>query len=293
MNDQSSAWLADPELTSLRGLVFKAVGKSIYLYQEIEKRIKFLNAAISIELSGSQDEWPEQLAKHQSAFDKKTMRPLMTSLLERLYFSPEADKGLDTNYSSKWKLRFSLQSTAEYIRERGKTLEAFVDDRNHVVHHYFEKVNFADASQLEAMIKELEAQHQVIDDEIKGLNQIIQLLKESAQAHSDWWESEEGKKQWEVIRLQNSFPINFLERFSLTNTKEHGWAVFPTACSELRNHYVTEIDRFFKTFPFKTLQLAATASGLFEFVEEKTAKGERLLYRAKATDYEYTTSHSS
>lgn len=295
MSDQSPAWLSDPELTALRGQVFRAVGKSVYLYQEIEKRIKFLNAAISLELSGSQDEWPEQLAKHQSAFDKKTMRPLMTSLLERLYISPESetDKEPETDNSSKWKLKFSLQATAEYIRERGKTIEAFVDDRNHVVHHYFEKVDFADASMLETMVKELEAQHQVIDDEIKGLNQIIQLLKESAQAHSEWWDSEEGQEQWQVVRLQNSFPINFFEKYSIINAKEHGWAVFPAACSELRGHYSSELDKFFNTFPFETLQAAATASGLFEFIEEKTAKGQRVLYRAKATDYEYTTSHSS
>lgn len=119
MNDQSSAWLADPELTSLRGLVFKAVGKSIYLYQEIEKRIKFLNAAISIELSGSQDEWPEQLAKHQSAFDKKTMRPLMTSLLERLYFSPEADKGLDL---CRFWLQQNISKIGESLRQKTSTL---------------------------------------------------------------------------------------------------------------------------------------------------------------------------
>lgn len=276
--------------------IFKSVGKSIYLYQEVEKRIKYINTAITFEVTGKPEEWPEQLAKHQSLLSKKSMGQLMKSLLEKLYFSSEtleektSPSKEETVDEAKWRLRFSLQTTAEYIRQRGETIEAFVEERNRLVHHYFEKVNFADISMLESMFKELEDQHQVIHAEIKGLNEIIKLLQESALAHSQWWESEEGQKQWEIVRLQNSIPITFLERYSVTNAKENGWAVFPAACSELKNHHANEVDNFFKNFPFKTLQSAATASGLFEFTEEKTAKGERLLYRAKATDYEYTTS---
>lgn len=283
---------------ALMGQLFKAIGKSIYLYQEVEKRIKYINTAITFEVSGSPEEWPEQLAKHQSLLSKKSMGQLMKSLLEKLYFSSETQDEnsltkAQTADAAKWRLRFSLQTTAEYIRQRGETLEAFVEERNRLVHHYFEKINFADVAMLESMFKELGDQHQVIYTEIKGLNEIIQLLQESALAHSQWWESEEGQKQWEIVRLQNSIPITFLERYSVTNAKENGWAVFPAACSELKNHYANEVDRLFKNFPFKTLQSAAAASGLFEFTEEKTAKGERLLYRAKATDYEYTTSFVS
>jgi hypothetical protein len=279
--------------------VFKAVGKSIYLYQEVEKRIRYINTAITFEVSGKPEEWPEQLVKHQSLLSKKSMGQLMKSLLEKLYFSSETQEKKtspskeETVDKAKWRLRFSLQTTAEYIRQRGETLEAFVEERNRLVHHYFEKVNFTDVAMLESMFKELVDQHHVIHTEIKDLNEIIQLLQESALAHSQWWESEEGQKQWEIVRLQNSIPICFLERYSVTNAKENGWAVFHKACAELKNHYANEEDSFFKNFPFKTLQSAATASGLFEFIEEKTAKGERLLYRAKAADYEYTTSITS
>jgi hypothetical protein len=279
------------------GQVFKAVGKNIYLYQEVEKRIKLISAGISVELTGTEKDWREQLVNHHEAFSKKTMGLLMKDLLEKLYFSPETHDDQtaqsaksDTSNEAKWRFKFSLQTTAEYIRQRGKTLEAFVEERNRLVHHYFEKVNFADVSMLESMFKELEDQHQVIHAEIKSLNEIILFIQESAQAHSQWWESEDGQKQWEIVRLQNSIPICFLERYSVTYAKEVGWSKFQAACSELKNNYPNEVDSFFKNFPFETLQSAATASGLFEFKEEKTAKGERLLYRAKATDYEYTTS---
>lgn len=282
------------------GHVFKAVGKSIYLYQEVEKRIKLISAGISVELTGTEEDWGEQLANHHGAFSKKSMGQLMKDLLEKLYFSPETQDDqsaqsakTDTSNDAKWRFKFSLQTTAEYIRQRGTTIEGFVGERNRLVHHYFEKVNFADVSMLESMFKELEDQHQVIHAEIKTLNEIILFIQESAQAHSQWWESEEGQKQWEIVRLQNSIPITFLERYSVTYAKENGWTLFQVACSELRNNYPNEVESFFKNFPFKTLQSAATASGLFEFTEEKTAKGERLLYRAKATDYEYTTSITS
>lgn len=281
---------------ALRGQVFKAVGKSIYLYQEVEKRIRYINTAVTFEVSGPPEEWPDQLAKHENLLSKKSMRQLMKSLLEKLYFSSETQvEQLPTSKveivdKAKWRMKFSLQTTAEYIRQRGETIEAFVEERNRLVHHYFEKVNFTDVTMLEVMFEVLQAQHQVIDAEIKGLNEIIQLIEESTQAHSQWWESEEGQKQWEVVKLQNSIPISFLERYSVTNAKKNGWAVFQAAYSELKNHYVNEVDTFFKNFPFKNLQSAATASGLFEFIEEKTANGEQLLYRAKATDYEYTTS---
>jgi hypothetical protein len=277
--------------------IFKAVGKSIYLYQEVEKRIKLISASISVELSGTEEEWREQLANHHGAWSKKTMGQLMKELLEKLYFSPDThdeqsanSAKTNTTQEAKWRFKFSLQTTAEYIRQRGTTLEAFVGERNHLVHHYFEKLNFADVSMLESMFKELEDQQQVIHAEIKTLNEIILFIQESARAHSHWWESEEGQEQWEIVKLQNSIPISFLEKYSVTHAKENGWNIFQVVCSELKNNYPNEVDSFFKNFPYKTLQSAATASGLFEFTEEKTAKGERLLYRAKATDYEYTTS---
>lgn len=292
MNSEFPGWVANPELKALRDQVFRAVGKSTYLYQQIERRIKFLNAAITLELSGPQSEWPDQLAKHHSFFNKQTMGTLMRWLLEGLYFTPDMPAKNPKTDEMILRWRFSLETTAEYVQQRKETIESFVDDRNRLIHHYFEHIDFANASMLAEMVKELEAQHAKIDAEIHNLNQLVQLLTESYQAESEWWESDEGRKQWEVIRLQNSTPINFLEWYSGTKTAKDGWAVFQTACDALNKQDIDEVNSFFNTFPFKTLQSAATASGLFEFTEEKTTDGERLLYRAKATDYEYTTSPS-
>lgn len=289
-------WITDPELLALRTQVFKNVGKSIYLYQEVEKRIKFLSVALSMEMTGSQETWPDQLAKMQSRINKDTMGILMRDVLEKLYFSTEAEKPSHASEPSdvvKVRWRFSLQTTAEYVHERKEIIDSFVEERNQLVHHYFEQVNFANVDMLTQMSKDLEAQHQRIDDEIKHLNQIIHLLQESSKAESDWWNSEEGTKQLEIIRLQNSIPIHFLEWYPVNKAKTDGWSVFQTACAELKKQQPEEVERFFKTFPYKTLQAAATASALFEFMDEATAKGQRVLYRLKAADYEYTTTFHS
>jgi hypothetical protein len=292
MSVEHPEWVSNPELRALRDQVFRGVGKSTYLYQQIEKQIKFLNAAITLELTGPQSEWPDQLARHHSYFNKQTMGTLMRWLLEGLYFTPDTPAKSPKTDEVRLRWRFSLETTAEYVQQRKEIIEAFVDDRNKLIHHYFENIDFADASMLAGMVKELEAQHEKIDAEIQNLNQLVQLLSESWQEHSEWWDSDEGKKQWEIIRLQNSTPINFLEWYSGAKTDGNGWVVFQTACDALNKQDIEEVNSFFNTFPFKTLQSAATASGLFEFIEEKTTEGERLLYRAKATDYEYTTSPS-
>lgn len=299
MSADNSTWITDPALTTLRSHVFQRVGKSIYLYQEVEKRIKFLNLALNMELSGSsQDGWADQIAKQQSALSIKTMGTLMNSLLEKLYFSPDEPHEkvpavITTVNELKMRRRFSLQTTAAYIHERKQTIQDFVDNRNHLVHHFFENVNFANVAMLEKMAKELDTQHLKIGDEIKELDQIIQLLNESTKAESDWWNSEEGTKQLETIRLQNSIPIHFLEWYPANKAKSSEWFAFQAACSELKKQQPEEIESFFKTFPYKSLQAAAIASGLFEFMDEATAKGQRVLYRLKAADYEYTTTFHS
>jgi hypothetical protein len=299
MTNETPDWLTSPALTALRTHVFRRVGKSIYLYQEIEKRIKFLNVALNLELSGtSQEGWSEQLAKQQDALSVKTMGTLMRSLLEKLYFSSEDQTEVQplsnpTSNELIMRRRFSLQTTAAYIHERKQMIEAFVEDRNHLVHHFFESVNFANVVMLEQMAKDLDTQHQKIDDEIKHLNQIIKLLNESSNAESEWWNSEEGTKQLDIIRLQNSTPIHFLEWHPASNADPNGWSVFQSACTELKNKHQIEVERFFNSFPYKSLQAAAIASGLFEFLEEATPKGQRLLYRLKAADYEYTTTFHS
>lgn len=292
MSNQFPSYISDPELTALRDQVFRGVGKSIYLYQQIERQIKFLNSAITMELSGPQSEWPAQMAERHNFFNKQTMGTLMRWLLEGLYFTSENEIKPQVTKEMKLRWRFSLQTTAEYVQQRRETIDAFVDDRNRLVHHYFENINFADDSMLAEMVKELKAQHEKINEEIENLNHIVHLLTESAQADSEWWESDEGARQWETIRLQNSTPIYFLEWFSGSKVNKDGWAEFHTACEALKKQYMEEVDSFFNTFKFESLQSAATASGLFEFTEEKTTGGERLLYRAKATDYEYTTSPS-
>lgn len=293
MTSDFPAWVSDTELTVLRDKVFRGVGKSIFLYQQIERQIKVLNASITLELTGPQSGWPEQLAKHQSFFNKQTMGTLMRWLLEGLYFTSEEQIKPQVTNEMKLRWRFSLETTAEYVQQRRATIDAFVDDRNRLVHHYFENINFADAAMLTGMINELEAQHEKINEEINNLNQIVQLLSESSQVESEWWASDEGKRQWEIIRLQNSTPIYFLEWYSGSKSDKGGWAVFQTACDALMKQSMEEVNSFFNTFQFESLQSAATASELFEFAEEKTTDGERLLYRAKATDYEYTTSHPS
>lgn len=293
MNDELPIWVTDPELTNLRTSVFRGVGKSIYLYQEIEKRIKLLNTTLSIEISGPQSEWSEQFAKHQGSFDRHTMGTLMRGLLEKLYFSPDSHAESQVTVSEsneiKMKWRFSLQTTAEYIHERRETIETFVQERNRLVHTFYEDVNFSDATNLKQMIEILEAQHQKIDAELKILNRIIQLINESSIAESEWWNSEDGAKQMEIIRLQNSVPINFLEWYPARHANTKGWTVFQLANAELKKQQPLEVESFFKTFPFKSLRAAAIACGLFDFKDEKTAKGHRTMYRVKSAGYEYTS----
>lgn len=293
MSNNDPTWLSDPELTSLRTDVFRSVGKSIYLYQEIERRIKFLNVVLDLEMKGPQSEWPAQLAMKQENLSTKSMGILMRSLLEKLYFSEnQLDAQSDTPSEEnvlKMRWRFCLQTTAEYVQQRKATIDTFVLDRNRLVHHYFEKINFADGQMLKQMSEEIEAQHVTINDEINHLNQIVQLINESFQSESAWWESEEGTRQWEIIKLQSSIPINFLEHYSFRTPEVNGWTIFQTATAELKKQYPLEVEHFFNKFSFKSLQAAAIASQLFDFMEEKTVKGQRTLYKLKATDYEYTT----
>ena len=295
MIDEPSDWLTDAELTSLRNKLFILTGKAVYLYQEVERRIKLLSIATSLEFSGHPDSWEEQLASLQDSLSKKTLGQLMGKLFESLHSDTDHLNETGKNVASlspkfQIRFRFSLQATSDYLRERKLIIESFVEERNHLVHHSFEAVKFSDRSGLVSAIDLLEKKLERAEQEVQQLNQLVTLLKESFLDLSDFWDSNSGKLLAEKLSLQSSLPISYLEQYAISKGVADGWCVFQSACNDLDKLHKTEVDKLKSTYSFKTLLKAAEACGLFEFKVEATVKGSRLLYRTLTTDYEYKAS---
>lgn len=296
MSDASQAWLDDPHLTGLRHEVFRLIGKSIYLYQEIEKRIKILNIAIRLKMSVNDDPsgWQKQIEQQQSWVNKQSMGTLMAQLMEDLYVAPEPvrDKQLQPSKDKSdeqhitVKIQLQIETTAAFIQQKKDMVNAFVRDRNHLVHHYFERVNFADAQMLKQMSADLVKGHSQIDTEMQWLNELIQLSKELSATQTRWLNSAEGHREFERMRLQNAWPICFLELYANTDTRTDGWTIFDAATTRLKKEYPTEVAQFFEKFEYKNLDVAARAAGLYAFKYEETSRGRRLLYKNHPSGYQ-------
>lgn len=285
MTEASFSFLNDPHLTDLRREVFQGVGKSIYLYQEVEKRLKFLNVFINLNFDwkGDQASWQKQLEKQQTIFNEKTMGALMGKLIDAIFVTPEEYEPSSINLG--FRFQFRIETTSEFIEQKKSAMKSFVDDRNYLVHHYFEQVNFADAEELKLMVERLTNQHALVNSEIKWLIELMQFYKEVFEGYESFLNSANGLEELERMRLQNTLPINYLEVFANDPQRKDGWSILDTAISLAKKSYPEETTELLEVFNLKSLYYAARKVELFEFKYEETMAGRRLLYKNKEADY--------
>lgn len=289
MSEESLDFISDPHLTSLRREVFIAIGKSIYLYQELEKRLKYLNLVINVnvDLKGDQASWQQQLEEKQSTFKNQTMGKLMGTLLDAIYVTSECQltEYEPTSINLGFRSLFRIVTTSEFIEQKKSEMKSFVDDRNYLVHHCFEQVNFADAEALKLMAEKLTNQHTLVNNEIKWLIELMQLSKEVSEGYEHFLNSAEGIEELERMRLQNSLPINYLEAYANDPQRKDGWSILDTAMSLAKKSYPEETKALLEMFKLKSLYSAAQKVELFEFKYEETKAGRRLLYKNIEADY--------
>lgn len=264
-----------------RNEVLRKVGRNVYLFQQVEKLLKHLNT--SREISGYMSELEEKRKIRADEIGKLNMGPLVGQLMDNIYSEfDESRSGPENLKEPYFTFTFKIQTDADFVERRRLALKSLVDERNHLIHHFF---NEFDINAIERHIEiemYLDEQRERIIAEHEQLSFLAKTLADTAQEYVEHLNSDEGVRQFELVHFQQSNLVKILIEVTLSQARQDGWTLLNLAGNELRKHIPEEMNDIKRLYGYKSLKAAVIASELFELTEEETKQGgKRLLYRTK------------
>lgn len=270
----------EDSIVSARNEVFRKAGRNLYLYQQIEKLLKFIN--VSAEISGYISDLEQKQKQKSDDVSRLSMGSLVGQFIDNIYSNPHKQsndhEALKEPYFS---MSIEIQADSNFIEQRRQTLKSFVDDRNYLVHHLFIDADINSVQRCEEIEIYLDKQRESIIAEHEQLSFIVKTYTESAKAYSDFVDSDEGEHHFKLLQLQQSDLARMLIEVSIKNARADGWTLLNHAGNELRKVIPNEMTDLKRMYGFKTLKGVMLASELFDMYEEETDQGTRLLYRTK------------
>lgn len=271
----------DQNQVNARNEVLRKVGRNVYFFQQIERLLKHLNT--SREISGYISELEEKRKLRAEEFAKLNMGPLVGQLIDNIYSgfdeskkAPEELKEPYLNFS------FKIQTDADFVERRKQALKSLVEERNHLIHHFFQEFNINAIDHYPEMECYLDEQRERVIAEHEQLSFLVKTLSDTAQEYAEHINSDEGIRQFELAYFQQSNLVQILIEVTINQARPDGWTLLNLAGNELRKHIPEEMNEMKRLYGYKTLKAAVIASELFELAEEDTKQGgKRLLYRTK------------
>lgn len=157
------------ELSAIQDLVKLRVGRNLLLLQQIEKQLKFIVAHSA--LSGDQSTLLPSLQQQKTSVGKRTLGMVSRDFINGpvAQTSPDEFSGFYISY------KFEYELSEEEVDQ----LESLIVERNKLVHHFLEEVDFDSITNLEVAADSLDASKETILSVRDNLNQYIHALIES------------------------------------------------------------------------------------------------------------------
>ncbi|WOJ97975.1 hypothetical protein R0137_05215 [Congregibacter brevis] len=157
------------ELSALQDQVKLKVGRNILLLQQIERQLKFIVAHSAI--SGDQSTLLPNLERKKTSVGKRTLGMVSRDFINGplAQTSPDEFSGFHISY------KFEYELSEQAIDQ----LESLIVERNKLVHHFLEEVDFDSTISLEEAADSLDASKETILNVSENLSQYVHALIES------------------------------------------------------------------------------------------------------------------
>jgi hypothetical protein len=273
--------ISERDFIKLQDEVFRKIGRNLLIFQKIELMLKYLidNGKVSgylRELKANQ----ERLAP---ATAKQTMEHLAGQYMdadcrehEEFLREPLEAKEPYISFS------FTVRADSDFYESKRQSLKSLIDDRNHFIHHLLPRFDPDSMESCLEIEQHLDRQREKLTPEHNYLKSLIESFEEAKKAYIEFFESEEGKRQFDLSLLQQSPLVTLLLNVSLHQSRFDGWTLLNVAGQRVRQILPGEMEQLKSKWGYKSLKELVLASELFEVIEEPTEKGGiRVLYRPK------------
>lgn len=255
---------------------FRKIGRNIYLFQKLEHMLKYI-------ISGSSSGFLHEIVEHREKTQSKTLGQLIGLYFEKSKSSNSENLITDERFmqAPHFSISLSFFNDHSYIESKKAELENLVIDRNKLVHHLLPQFDIDSIDSCIVLDKQLDRQRENIIEAINHLKPICQLLIESQKVWLEFITSGELERHLKKESLKNHPAIQLLCDVSEESELTNGWLTLNAAGRIVIEHGAEKLSSVKAESGQASLKQIMIATELFEFREEETSKGHRLLFRLK------------
>jgi hypothetical protein len=269
--------------------VLRRVGRNVVNFQCIEHLLKQLTA-VSVP-TGPASTMAARVEKHAATVNTSTMGILAGKLKDTVLTSPPDKAGPDDIDEIWIGIRFSMEVEAEFVDLHDREMQALVEARNDLIHHFLPRWHSATQSGTASALEYLDAQNAEAMRMLGRLRGWVQSMEEVSKQHIEVLASPEGERQLELAFLRGSRLVGLLGEIAVRTARIDGWAYLTTAHHLIRREAPDELDDLEKRFGLPNLRAILLATEFFDIADEELPKGgKRVIYRLNDR-YELTLPH--
>lgn len=272
MLTESEPDAGDP-LKEARDAAFRKLGRNLSLFQQLESGLKAYYRISTVEGS-SEEEVEAFLARRAADVAGETLGPVRHRVIAEMAANEAATPQGHISF------RTAIHFDADFVAERSVAWDSLVAERNRLVHHLHQDFDLRTSAGIEALDARLDPQAERIRTELRVLQSIFTAIAEGRDAMKAAFDSGALDAALKQAELLASPLVQGLLGIARDSPSAGGWIGLQTALRRLRDRE-PDAEEAFRTLRGRTgLREALVACGQFEFREQPTAHGVRLLYRA-------------
>ena len=263
--------------------VLKKLGRNLLGFQEAEHQLKWLAARKQI--SGMSDELKSIAEKTHQQVAKDTLGGALRRTTEDAHLSERDREKIEAAVAEHGGVHLELSfdffgPDGERDTSWHKPLEALLEARNGLVHHFLEQFDLATPEGCRAAADHLDGQREEYSPVVADLGQRCEHVAQAAEMHAA------ALKQPDIRAEILHGPLRIklesqLQKVATEKARDDGWTYLNLAGQKLAADAPELFRRLRMAFGYSGLKEAVAAMDQFELREEPTDAGIGVLYRCR------------
>lgn len=258
--------------------VLRRIGRNVVNFQFVEHLLKRLTA-LSVP-PGPASKTADRVAKHAEALNTSTMG-ILAGRLKDTILTPQPERSPPDNIEEIWiGFQFSMEVEADFVDRHDKEMQALVDARNDLIHHFLPRWHATVNGDVSSALAYLDAQHAQSTQMMERLAGWVESMDECRRQHAELFASPEFDRQFDLMHLRSSRLVARLGEIAQVTARTDGWAYLTTAANLIRRAEPDELEGLDAKYGLPNLKAVLLSTEYFDVaVEPLSNGGSRTIYR--------------
>ena len=266
-----------------RDEVLRKLGRNLLLFQEAENRLKWLAARRQV--SGMSGDFQTTVDKTLRAVNKETLGGALRRVTEDSSLSErdleKIEAAIVNDGGAHLELSFDfLGPEGEPDASWRERLEALVEARNSLVHHFLERFDLETPEGCRTASRHLDEQEAEHASVVADLHERCKNVARAAGMFAAALKQDDVREELRYGSLWLKLD-EVLRRVAKEGAQSDGWTYLNLVGQELATHEPGLLQRLRESFGHRSLREAVAAMDEFEMRDEPTGNGVKVLYRCR------------